>query len=58
MMLSFAEILEGVRTLLTEQEYKAIRQQYLSGNENGAIRLMDNIFQKKLREYVKRRSVE
>ena len=57
MMFIFAEILEGVRTLLTEQEYKTIRDKYLSGDEDGAIRLMDNIFKKILREYVKRRGV-
>lgn len=56
-MLTFAEILEGVRKLLTEQEYKTIRDKYLSGDEDGAIRLMDNIFKKILREYVKRRGV-
>jgi hypothetical protein len=56
MRITFLTILKAHRKALTRQEYKAIRKQYLSGDENGAIRMMDNIFRNKLREYVKRRS--
>lgn len=56
MGITFLTILKAHRKALTRKEYKAIRKQYLSGDENGAIRMMDNIFRKKLREYVKRRS--
>lgn len=55
MMFDFLDILEGVRKLLTEQEYNSVREKYLSGDENGAIEALDNIFRDKLREYVKQR---
>ena len=55
-MITFLTILKSHRKALTRQEYKAIREQYLSGDENGAIKALDNIFRKKLREYVKWRS--
>ena len=57
-MFTFLDMLEAHRNGLTEQEYTAVRNQYLSGDEDGAIRALDNIFRKKLREYVKRRGIQ
>lgn len=57
MMFTFLDLLKGHRKSLTRKEYKTIRKQYLSGDEDGAIRALDNIYKKKLREYVKRRGV-
>lgn len=55
-MITFLTILKVHRKALTRQEYKAVKKQYLSGDENGAIEALDNIFRDKLREYVKQRS--
>lgn len=57
MMDNFLSVLKGVRKSLTWKEYRAIRKRYLSGDEDGAIRALDNIFRKKLREYVKKRGI-
>ena len=56
-MFTFLDMLEAHKNSLTEQEYDAVRNQYLSGDEDGAIRALDNIFRKKLREYVKKRGI-
>ena len=56
-MFTFLDMLEAHKNGLTEQEYDAVRNQYLSGDEDGAIRALDNIFRKKLREYVKKRGI-
>lgn len=54
-MITFLTILKAHRKALTRKEYKAVKKLYLSGDEYGAIRMMDNIFRNKLREYVKQR---
>ena len=55
-MFDFLEILEVERKLLTEQEYNSVREKYLSGDEQGAFKSLDNIFRDKLREFVRQRS--
>lgn len=55
-MFTFLDILEAERKLLTVQEYNSVRERYLSGDEHGAIKSLDNILKDKLREYVRQRS--
>lgn len=55
-MFTFLDLLEGEKHLITDEEYERLKAMYESGDEDGAIKGLDNALKNTLREYVKRRS--
>lgn len=57
-MYNFLKLLKVERKLLTKQQYKTLKGQYLAGDEDGAIKGLDKCLRRYLREYVKMRGTE